>query len=140
MKFYIDFDEDKEVGAYQGIYPVGECDFSLVIGSTIKKLELDENGHMVFEVEPDTSRLTREDKKIYWDTVCDCLVEVFGYSEEETVNMTDRLSAVIDDEDSDLFYHNEPLHVAQNLAGIENKDLTEAQCKQYVDTIQGRYW
>lgn len=146
MKFYIDFDEDEEVGAYQGIYPVGEfklADFNTIIGSKIKKIEL-ENGYMIFEVEPDPNRLTKEDKRKYWDNVCDCLVEIFGLEREDADFKADELCSRIEEDDTgdpmdDLFYHEEPLYVACGIMGDRLMKLTEEQYAQY-KVIQERHW
>jgi len=144
MKFYVDFDESLDVGAYQGIYSEGKLGFKELIGMKIKSIVLNEKGYMIFEVEPDPNRLTKEDKRKYWDTVCDCLVEIFGLEKEDADFKADELCSRLEERDTgepmdDLKYHEEPLYMACSIMGDRLMHVTEAQYEQYKE-IQQRHW
>lgn len=144
MKFYVDFDESLDVGAYQGIYSEGKLSFKDIIGMKIKGIELNEKGLLVFDVEEDPNRLTKEDKRKYWDTVCDCLVEIFGLEREDADFKADELCSRLEELDTgepmdDLKYHEEPLYMACGIMGDRLMKLTDEQYAQY-RVIQERHW
>ena len=88
------------------------------------------------------TRLPKRSKKIYWQTVTACLVELYQMPPLEARrrirDLRQRLTtAVLPDwpAGADLFYHQEPLYVAGELAGQPSDPELERQYR----AIQARH-
>jgi hypothetical protein len=77
----------------------------------------------------------------YWRVVEECLVELHGLSREEAAarwrDYRRRLARYRDPAVADLAYHDEPLYVANDLAG---RDLDDRAVDAAYRAIQERIW
>jgi hypothetical protein len=76
--------------------------------------------------------IQKQDKNAFWNVVKDCLVEIYGLTPRDACVRSQKLRGSIEETPDrrygSIFYHAEPLEVANDIAG-KKIDLVKAQHK-----------
>jgi hypothetical protein len=79
-------------------------------------------------------------KRTFWAAVSDCLVEIFGFPRSRANRASSALRKKVErstpSHHQDIFYHAEPIDIAQDIAGVR---CDSHECRQKYDAILSRH-